>query len=240
MDGGTKRKTPSGNCRHCCHPAAAASPWSPTLTGPPTKRRGQKRRLEHATKAPTPRREEQNSSTTQSSGSETGTSSALSTSASSWDEPPPKRAGRHRPAHRREAAAAFPRRPAKHVPGSHQQHRDTASRHRGGGSRSTAEEAVRILAEAASGKAYRRKRSIPHKYLFPYDLVERGDEGKALKKGEATRRSTSWVLSAWRLNSGSLPTPSLRCQGTRKRSPRITARCLGRPSGAIPKKLSHR
>ena len=45
-----------------------------------------------------------------------------------------------------------------------------------------------MITAAASGKAYRRKQGIPRKYLFPYDLVERGVEGKAIKKGEATRK----------------------------------------------------
>ena len=58
-------------------------------------------------------------------------------------------------------------------------------RNHGSSLRSTAEEAVRIIAAAVKGKAYGRKQGIPCKYLFPYDLVERGDEGKAIKKGEA-------------------------------------------------------
>ena len=51
-----------------------------------------------------------------------------------------------------------------------------------------AEEAVRIIAAAAQNKSAisQRKKGIPADYVFPYDLVERGDAGKKLKKGEAT------------------------------------------------------
>ena len=59
---------------------------------------------------------------------------------------------------------------------------------------------MRIIAQGASGKAYGRKRGFPSKYLFPYDLVERGDEGKALKKGEATREE--YVLGLNRIRQG--------------------------------------
>ena len=68
--------------------------------------------------------------------------------------------------------------------------------------------------EVASRKAYGRKRCIPRKYLFPYDLVERGDQGKALKKREATREE--YVLGLKHMEA------QRRCQGTRKRSRRIT------------------
>ena len=61
------------------------------------------------------------------------------------------------------------------------------------------EEAVRIIAAAANGKAYGRKLGIPCKYLFPYDLVERADEGKALKKGEATQEE--YVLGLKRMEA---------------------------------------
>ena len=44
-----------------------------------------------------------------------------------------------------------------------------------------------MIAAAASEKAYSSKRGISRKCLFTYDLVERGDEGKAIKNGEATR-----------------------------------------------------
>ena len=39
------------------------------------------------------------------------------------------------------------------------------------------------MAAASNGKVYGRKQGISHKY----DLVEPGDEEKAIKKGEATR-----------------------------------------------------
>ena len=58
---------------------------------------------------------------------------------------------------------------------------------------------MRIITAAASGKAYGRKHGIPHMYLFPYDLVERGDEGKAIKKGEATREE--YVLGLKRMEA---------------------------------------
>ena len=58
---------------------------------------------------------------------------------------------------------------------------------------------MRIIAEAASGKAYRSKCEIPRKYLFPYDLVEKGDEGKALKKEKATREE--YVLGLKRMEA---------------------------------------
>ena len=46
---------------------------------------------------------------------------------------------------------------------------------------------MRIIAAATEGKSYGRKKNISSKYIFPYDLVERGDEGKSIKKGEARR-----------------------------------------------------
>ena len=48
-----------------------------------------------------------------------------------------------------------PWRPAKILPGSFKQHRDMIILTRGGSSRSTVEELVRIIAAAANGKAYR-------------------------------------------------------------------------------------
>ena len=46
---------------------------------------------------------------------------------------------------------------------------------------------VWLITAAMNGKAYGRKQGIPHKYLFPCVLVEWGDEGKVIKKEEATR-----------------------------------------------------
>ena len=43
-----------------------------------------------------------------------------------------------------------------------------------------------MIAAASSWKAYLGKRGTSRKYLFPYDLVEREDEEKAIKKGEGT------------------------------------------------------
>ena len=48
-------------------------------------------------------------------------------------------------------------------------------------------EAVRLIVTAADGKTTHRKKCISTKYLFPFDLVKRGDEGKAVIKGEATK-----------------------------------------------------
>ena len=48
-------------------------------------------------------------------------------------------------------------------------------------------EAVRLIVAAAFGKGTQWKKGISAKYLFPFDLVECGDEGKAIKKGDASR-----------------------------------------------------
>ena len=59
-----------------------------------------------------------------------------------------------------------------------------------------AEEALRLIADAAQTKTMvpARKKGIHPDYLFPYDLVERGDGGKPIKKGEATREEFSLGL----------------------------------------------
>ena len=44
-----------------------------------------------------------------------------------------------------------------------------------------------MITAAANGKAYGRKQGIPCKYLFPYNMVEQGDEGKVIKEGEVSR-----------------------------------------------------
>ena len=66
-----------------------------------------------------------------------------------------------------------------------------------------------MIAAAAKGKAYGRKHGIPSKYLFPYNLVERGDEGKAIKKGEATQEEYILGLKCmeaqWRFPAHALP-----------------------------------
>ena len=160
------------------------------LTGPPTKRHPQKRRLQLIPKAPTTRREQQGTSTTQSSGSETETSSvhnALSTSVSSWDEPPPKRARRLRPARWREVAAAIP--PSRRLGGV----KNTATRPPDTGAVDRAQRRRRQC------RSSQRKPGIPRKYLFPYDLVERGDKGKVLKKWEATQEE--YVLGLKRMEA---------------------------------------
>ena len=46
--------------------------------------------------------------------------------------------------------------------------------------------AVQIIVAVADGKATHRETIISSKYLFPYDMVECKDNGKAVKKGEAT------------------------------------------------------
>ena len=117
----------------------------------------------------------------------------------SWEEPAPKRAKRHRHRARHNPVDSPPWRLVKAVPRSPKQHQDMASRHRRGGSCSTAGEAVHIIAAAVNGKAYGRKQGIPHKYLLPYDLVEWGDEGKMIKKGEATR--DEYVLGLKRMEA---------------------------------------
>ena len=52
-----------------------------------------------------------------------------------------------------------------------------------------AEEALQLIAAAAQNKTViaARKKGIPADYMFPYDLIERGDSGKTIKKGESTR-----------------------------------------------------
>ena len=74
----------------------------------------------------------------------------------------------------------------------HRHHRDERWRHghhrqRSSSPRETAVEAVRLIVAAADGKGNQRKKGISVKYLFPFDLVERCDEGKAIKKGDASR-----------------------------------------------------
>lgn len=69
-----------------------------------------------------------------------------------------------------ESPARYPAKTALGNRRNRQNHRNTASRHRGGSPRTMAEEAVRIIA-----------------YLFPYDLIELGDKGKTIKKAEVTR-----------------------------------------------------
>ena len=86
-----------------------------------------------------------------------------------------------------------------------------------------------IIAAAASGKAYGRKRVLPRKYLFPYDLVERWDEGKALKKREATREE--YVLGLKRMEAQRrFSAHALPALSRHQEMRRITARYPGRPS----------
>ena len=99
-----------------------------------------------------------------------------------------------------------------------------------------------MIMAAANGKAYGRKQGIPRKYLFPYDLVERGDEGKVIKKGEATQEE--YVLGLKRMEAQASirppirsPTPTWRFQSSKKQSHRTTAHCPGRPLGATRRYL---
>ena len=48
-------------------------------------------------------------------------------------------------------------------------------------------EAACLIVAAADGKRTQRKRGISSKHLFPFDFVEHCDEGKVVKKGEATK-----------------------------------------------------
>ena len=52
-----------------------------------------------------------------------------------------------------------------------------------------ADEALRLIAAAAQNKTViaTRRKGIPENFMFPYDLIERGDSGKDIKKGESTR-----------------------------------------------------
>ena len=90
---------------------------------------------------------------------------------------------------------------------------------------------MQIIAAAASGKAYQRKRGISCKYLFPYNLVERGDEGKAIKKRTATREE--YVLGLKRMDEEWCFKPLSRHPETVTQD---TARYPGRPSDATQRR----
>ena len=66
----------------------------------------------------------------------------------------------------------------------------------------TAEEAVRLIIAAADGKATKRKKGIPTNYIFPYDLVERGEDAKTVKKGEATQEEYTLGLKRLETEDG--------------------------------------
>ena len=53
----------------------------------------------------------------------------------------------------------------------------------------TAEEALQMIVAAAQNKSViaTRKKGISPDFLFPYDLLNREDTGKTIKKREATR-----------------------------------------------------
>ena len=105
--------------------------------------------------------------------------------------PPPVRRSPGRHAHRRtERRDSTPRPHRSKTPSCchHLDERQRQGRHRRRSSspRQTAVEAVHLIVAAADGKGNQRKKGISAKYLFPFDLVERGNEGKAIKKGEAS------------------------------------------------------
>ena len=62
-------------------------------------------------------------------------------------------------------------------------------------------DALRMLAAAAQGKSTTasRKKGIPHDYVFPYELVDRGEAAHVVKKADATREE--YVLGLKRLES---------------------------------------
>ena len=55
-------------------------------------------------------------------------------------------------------------------------------------SSAAADEALRLIAAAVQNKTVVAtwKKGIPANFMFPYDLVERGDMGKTIKKGRNT------------------------------------------------------
>ena len=67
-----------------------------------------------------------------------------------------------------------------------------------------AEEALRLIAAAAQNKSVlaSKTKGNPPKFVYPFDLVERGDTGRKIKKGESTREE--YVLGLIRLSN--LPT----------------------------------
>ena len=83
---------------------------------------------------------------------------------------------------------ALPARPPPQAPVDNSNHTSEA-----------AEEAVRLIVAAAQDKKLPRKKGIPSSYVFPYELVERGYEGKHIKKGDASREE--YTLGLRRLES---------------------------------------
>ena len=66
----------------------------------------------------------------------------------------------------------------------------------------TAVEAVRLIIAAADAKSFPPEKGISTKYLFPYDMVERDDEGQAVKKGEATKNEYMRRLKCFETQHG--------------------------------------
>lgn len=64
---------------------------------------------------------------------------------------------------------------------------------------SAAEEAVRLIVDAAQDTKTTRKKGIPSSYVFPFEMVERGEEGKRIKKGDASK--DEYTLGLIRLQS---------------------------------------
>ena len=58
---------------------------------------------------------------------------------------------------------------------------------------------MRLIVTAAQDKKTTRKKGIPASYVFPFEVVDRGEEGKTIKKGDASK--DEYILGLIRLQS---------------------------------------